>query len=104
MGAKIDAKTAKNQSKIEVATRMRFGQPWGSYFPQRCHPFGSLLGAILAQKSKKRYQKIDAKIDAEKASKMMSKGFQNGAKMGPKIDNIFDLFRNGCFCENLVFP
>ena len=33
----------------------------------------------------------------------MPKGVQNGAKMGPKFDEFFDFFRNGGFCENIVF-
>ena len=63
----------------------------------------TLFGPILAQKLKKRHQKINAKIDGEKAPKMMPKGVQNGAKMGPKFDEFFDFFETAVFAKTSFF-
>ena len=63
---KIDPKSMENRGCVADAFLERFGAALGRQMSSAPDAFGTVLGAIFGQKSKKWHLKKHAKIDAEK--------------------------------------
>ena len=71
MGTKIDAKATKNHEKIKFAFWDRFGASKEGAPETATAHFGSILGTIFSQKSKKGIQKTMQKSMPKEYHKMM---------------------------------